>query len=1789
MVNCLLLKMAVSVSRKRDIPYTGVLGVYMFFLALLFTGSHMVLNAQVLPEINACHGCNYTLDQSVLFFDDGGKVNPVSEQWQTTTFKSRSRRGEKLSLYFTSIDIPPGAAIKVYYGDNGSEEMELEIFTHLRKTRNIIAEEIRVEYLPSTNPNIAAGWSSRIDVFYYTDPSTLIKPESDCPYAIPLCSNNTVIALGGQYTDIGAINDDGGSCYGNYGSGGSVWYTFTPLTNGPIDFTITPQGTTDYDFVVWDITNGCANGQRIELACNYSLYTGQTGLSGSKCNEWVGDCSWNDCSNQSKAADCNRFNNRVNVATNKKYALSINFYSGSNDGFILKFQNETGSVAITDNVPPTITNAYSNNCMSATNFQVTFSEWVDCSTLQNNDFTLPGHTFTITNNYCIGNKTNKVALAVSPALGPGTWNMNATNILDLCGNMMNSNYAIVLGNPPNPNISAPTQVCKNPGTGGGFAYAPNSQTLTASGGNSYIWSTGQTSASISVSPRNTTTYTVDAIRGACVASASTTVTVVQASAVSLGPDKFYCGGPAVVLTTTPQIPGHTYQFFRNPTATGNGVSIQNNGPNPSVSVSPASTTTYRVIVTDLNGCKARADVKVIVASGSTATINNPGNNFCKNSIPIQLTAIPEGGTFTGPGIVGDMFDPALAGVGTHTIYYEATNECGTFTASRNIQVMNANTAITFNLPSLFCVTDADTVFIPNPRCGTFFGNGIVNSGVCSGTTYGPQKPTFSPSIAGVGTHIITYDPPVNQGCTGSMVVTVVGEGYEPTISGLNGPYCANAANVALTGFPAGGVFAGPGISGNTFSPANAGVGSHNITYTIAKCGESYTKTVAVEVLSSSPTGSISYPGSPFCFSLNTPQSVIQSGTPGGTYSASPAGLSINSSTGAITPNTSTPGNYTVTYAIPAGSGCPAFSTSAPVTITNSITPTFTAIASICSGAVAPTLPVISNNGIAGTWSPATVNNTTSATYTFTANPGQCATTTTLSVTVTSNATPSFNPIAPICSGAAAPTLPGTSTNNITGTWSPPTVNNTASGTYNFTPTVGQCASGTSLSVTVNPNVTPTFNSIAPFCSGTTAPMLPGTSSNSIAGTWSPATVSTSTSGTYNFTPIAGQCASIASLSVTVKPVFTSNVSAQICSGQTYTLPDGTTVSAAGAFPATLTASNGCDSVVTTNLTINSTINTTTNATICQGNTYVLPDGSVVSSSGTYTYTFTPPSGCDSIVTTNLTVNPTFSTSVNASICSGQAYTLPDGSTVSTAGAHPVTLSAVTGCDSVVTTNLTVNPTLSSTTNAAICQGDSYMLPDGSSVSVASTYTTTLGSTVTGCDSVVTTNLTVNPIYNTSVNAQICTGQTYTLPDGSVVSAANSYPVTLSSVNGCDSVVTINLAVNSTLTSTTNATICQGDTYTLPDGSVVSSSGTYTYTFTLPSGCDSIVTTNLTANPTFSTSVNASICSGQTYTLPDGSVVSAANSYPVTLSSVKGCDSVVTTNLTVNTTVNTTTNAIICQGDTYTLPDGSVVSAGGTFIHSFTSPSGCDSIVTTNLTVKPNPVVNLGPDKSYCEGDVVTLDAEIIADNYLWNTGEVSSSITVSKTDIYSVVVTTDGCTAYSEIALSFDKQLPGPYYLGPDTTICDGDNFIISLSAQPGVTYTWQDGTTSSSFSTNLGGTYYVTAVNDCGSYTDTIVVLTAPCEACGVYIPTAFTPNGDGINDQFMSLTTCDDILPFRFSVFNRWYEMVFETDQPGIGWDGTYKGQAQPLDVYVYYVSYFDKQLQKVILQKGIVNLLR
>ena len=212
--------------------------------------------------------------------------------------------------------------------------------------------------------------------------------------------------------------------------------------------------------------------------------------------------------------------------------------------------------------------------------------------------------------------------------------------------------------------------------------------------------------------------------------------------------------------------------------------------------------------------------------------------------------------------------------------------------------------------------------------------------------------------------------------------------------------------------------------------------------------------------------------------------------------------------------------------------------SVTLNVAAAVTPTFTAITPICSGAILSALPTTSNNSVSGTWSPA-LNNLATTVYTFAPAAGQCAVSTPLTITINPNITPTFTAITPICSGAILSALPTTSNNSVSGTWSP-ALNNLATTTYSFAPAAGQCAINANLTVTVQAVIDFT---VSGACDGndfvlTMAPV--GTPFNpSTSFSWQNST--NSTVGTNDLSFNVSNYLYLSSLSMPLPQIFRANV------------------------------------------------------------------------------------------------------------------------------------------------------------------------------------------------------------------------------------------------------------------------------------------------------------------------------------------------------------------------------------------------------------------------------------------------------------------------------------------------------------------------------------------------------------------------------------------------------------------------------------------------------------------------
>jgi gliding motility-associated-like protein len=259
---------------------------------------------------------------------------------------------------------------------------------------------------------------------------------------------------------------------------------------------------------------------------------------------------------------------------------------------------------------------------------------------------------------------------------------------------------------------------------------------------------------------------------------------------------------------------------------------------------------------------------------------------------------------------------------------------------------------------------------------------------------------------------------------------------------------------------------------------------------------------------------------------------------------------------------------------------------------------------------------------------------------------------------------------------------------------------------------------------------------------------------------------------------------------------------------------------------------------------------------------------------------------------------------------------------------------------------------------------------------------------------------------------------------------------------------------------------------------------------------------------------------------------------------------------------------------------------------------CSGGDTMQLRLVDPPVPYAGPDSTICYGEQIVLQASG-GTFYQWtptftlSTPQLASTIAKPLDTTYYIVSVTDnkGCpkVVRDTVKISVVPQVPA--FAGNDTIAILNQPF--PLHATGGATYVWSpvDGLSNPNIDTpftiiNRDITYTVTAytIEGCSGKDDIYVRFIAGPE---IYIPTGFTPNGDGTNDIFRPLPVGIVELEF-FRVYDRWGKLMFSTNQYMKGWDGTYKGQPAAVNTYVWLVQ--GKNVKnETVLRKGTVTLLR
>lgn len=426
----------------------------------------------------------------------------------------------------------------------------------------------------------------------------------------------------------------------------------------------------------------------------------------------------------------------------------------------------------------------------------------------------------------------------------------------------------------------------------------------------------------------------------------------------------------------------------------------------------------------------------------------------------------------------------------------------------------------------------------------------------------------------------------------------------------------------------------------------------------------------------------------------------------------------------------------------------------------------------------------------------------------------------------------------------------------------------------------------------------------------------------------------------------------------------------------------------------------------------------------------------------------------------------------------------------------------------------------------ICQGEVFEIAGQQLTESVSTSFTFFSSV--GCDSIVYVDLTVHEPQIIDIHETICQGDIYEI-EGDILTQSGVYTYILESFAGCDSTIFVSLTVNESSDIVISPNICQGESYVI-DGNQLTTTDTYFYNYLKKNGCDSTVTVQLTVYDVYQNNITIDICEGEFYQIQNDQL-SETGVYDYTMSSIDGCDSLVSIDLVVNASSSFIDEDIICAGEVFHYLDQEFSSAGVYEVITENSV-GCDSVILLSLDViSQSGSITLPEDINISLGDSVIISPTFVSSELINLEWFVDSNVPVRQegnTVILTPVVST-------ELTLS-----------GEDQYGCS-DEDMINIRVKRDI----------------------------------------------GIYAPNIFSPNGDSNNDNWKIVANKAISKLISLNVYDRWGNKVYsitdlENPNEYAGWDGMINGNPASQGVYVFHVVYLAKD-GKEELKTGDITLLR
>ncbi|MBN8701837.1 MAG: gliding motility-associated C-terminal domain-containing protein [Bacteroidetes bacterium] len=540
----------------------------------------------------------------------------------------------------------------------------------------------------------------------------------------------------------------------------------------------------------------------------------------------------------------------------------------------------------------------------------------------------------------------------------------------------------------------------------------------------------------------------------------------------------------------------------------------------------------------------------------------------------------------------------------------------------------------------------------------------------------------------------------------------------------------------------------------------------------------------------------------------------------------------------------------------------------------------------------------------------------------------------------------------------------------------------------------------------------------------------------------------------------------------------------------------------------------------------------------------------------------------------------------------------------TPGTYSVKMKVACPLDSVTLQITVASPTLAAgilTNDTTLCDGSSLILSSTGGQNYS--WQPSIGLNATNTATVLATPTTSATYYLAITTAQGCI-----LKDSIAIAMINAPQIIVNGVSGF-------CAGDSTQLIASNASGYLWSTASTNVAITVVPVATTTYTLFETSGvCNLFDTATITVHPDPLVSIvlpTSSVCVGETITLTangngiayswapantlsvsSGTTTIASptisTTYSVQALSAFGCTATTTVSIQMvqPPVVSLSSNTTICNGASVSLSvsggtnylwnNGSsntsiTVSPLANAVYTVSVSNGsCTSVDSVLINVLPMPTISLSPNQTICSSQAITLTASG-GTTYLWSTGETTTSIVVSPatTSIYSASVYNSNCITSGSVTIVISQPIADA---GVDITLTEGES--ATLNATGGISYNWIPISNSSCancqttvVTPSVSTMYYVTVTDayGCSAMDSVFILIDASCSKQALFVPNAFSPNGDGQNDVLKIYgTAC--VKKLLFTIYNRWGEKIIETEDINFEWDGVLKNKNADTGVYVY-----------------------